>query len=186
MRNLLMRNLLLCFVLAFPVLAQTPAPPAPRPTTITDTQLFHVVLLRASRTGTDDTEGLPKAALKALDDLREFLPFKHYRLLDSQLVRMAQGIGGQVAMAPYQVKFTYERTGEKLAISSFMVMPATATEQPTPRAGDHESSRIAPQAIKPLISTAFQMDRGETIVVGSSRIAGDEALIVLLTAVRSK
>jgi len=181
-----MRNLLLSLVFALPAFAQTPAPPAPRPATITDTQLFHVVLLRASRSGADDTEGLPKAALKALDDLREFLPFKHYRLLDSELMRLAQGVGGKVAMAPYQVKFAYERTGEKLAISAFTVMPAQAIEQPTPRAGDHESSRIAPAAVKPLISTAFQMDRGETIVVGSSRIAGDEALIVLLTAVKSK
>lgn len=180
-----MRYVLLSLALALPLIAQSPAPapPAPRAAAITDTQLFHVVLLRASRSGADDTEGLPKAAMKALDDLREFLPFKHYRLLDSELVRMAQGIGGQVAMAPYQVKFAYERSGEKLAISAFSVMP----EQPTPRPSSiHESSRIAPQAIKPLIATAFQMDRGETIVVGSSRIAGDEALIVLLTAVKSK
>lgn len=178
-----MRNLLLCFILSLPALAQTPAPaPVPRPAAITDTQLFYVVLLRASRGGADDTEGLPKAAMKALDDLREFLPFKHYRLLDSELVRMAQGVGGQVAMAPYHVKFVYERTGETLAISAFSVMP----EQPTPRAADRDSSRIAPVAVKPLISTAFQMERGETVVVGSSRIAGGEALIVLLTAVKSK
>lgn len=179
-----MRNLLLAFVLAVPAFAQTPAPQAPRPVAIVDTQLFHVVLLHASRSGADDTEGLPKAALKALDDLREFLPFKHYRLLDSELLRVANGRGGQVAMGAYQVTFTYQRTGEKLAIPSFTVAP----EQPTPRppTPGEEPSRIAPKATKPLISTAFQMERGETIVVGSSRIAGDEALLVLLTAVKSK
>lgn len=211
-----MRKLLIALLLTIPAFAQTPAPPAPRaaaaapapatprPAKATpvpaaavtpkppmqpagETQLFHVVLLRASRTGGDDTEGLPKAAMKALGDLREFLPFKHYRLLDSELVRMGAGGMGQVSMDPYHVRFAHIRKGGKLAITSFTVLPAGAIEQPTPRAGAAgELDRIAPPAIKPLISTSFEMERGETIVVGSSRITGGEALVVLLTAVNSK
>jgi hypothetical protein len=34
-----------------------------------------------------------------------------------------------------------------------------------------------------LIDTTFNMDVGETVVVGTSRLQGDKALIVLLTAV---
>ena len=34
-----------------------------------------------------------------------------------------------------------------------------------------------------MIDTSFQMKIGETVVVGTSKIAGDRALIVLLTAV---
>jgi hypothetical protein len=34
-----------------------------------------------------------------------------------------------------------------------------------------------------VIDTSFSMDIGETIVVGTSRLQGDTALIVLLTAV---
>jgi len=183
-----MRKLLIAVLFTLPLFAQTPAPAAPRATFTTgETQLFHVVLLRASRSGGDDTEGLPKAALKAVEDLREFLPFKHYRLLDSELVRVAQGPSAQVAMEPYQVRFAFTRKGEKLDIESFTVLPAQAIEQPTPRAGSApEAARIAPAAVKPLIATSFQMDRGETIVVGSSRIAGGEAIVVLLTAVKSK
>jgi hypothetical protein len=37
---------------------------------------------------------------------------------------------------------------------------------------------------RPLIRTSFSMDVGETVVVGTSRLDGDKALIVLLTAVR--
>ena len=34
-----------------------------------------------------------------------------------------------------------------------------------------------------IIDTTFNMDVGETVVVGTSRLQGDKALIVLLTAV---
>jgi hypothetical protein len=34
-----------------------------------------------------------------------------------------------------------------------------------------------------IIDTSFAMDVGETVVVGTSRVAGDKALIALLTAV---
>jgi hypothetical protein len=34
-----------------------------------------------------------------------------------------------------------------------------------------------------VIDTSFNMDIGETVVVGTSRLQGDKALIVLLTAV---
>ena len=35
---------------------------------------------------------------------------------------------------------------------------------------------------RPIINTSFNMDVGETVVVGTSRLQGDTALIVLLTA----
>jgi hypothetical protein len=36
-----------------------------------------------------------------------------------------------------------------------------------------------------IIDTSFTMDIGETVVVGTSRLQGDKALIALLTAVSS-
>jgi hypothetical protein len=36
-----------------------------------------------------------------------------------------------------------------------------------------------------MIDTSFTMDIGETVVVGTSRLKGDKALIALLTAVPS-
>jgi hypothetical protein len=39
------------------------------------------------------------------------------------------------------------------------------------------------RAAHAVIDTSFAMDVGETVVVGTSRVAGDKALIALLTAV---
>jgi hypothetical protein len=39
---------------------------------------------------------------------------------------------------------------------------------------------------RPLIDTSFTMDVGETVVVGTSRVNGDRAIIVLLTAVAKR
>jgi hypothetical protein len=36
---------------------------------------------------------------------------------------------------------------------------------------------------RPVVATSFSMDTGETVVVGTSRVQGDKALILLLTAV---
>jgi hypothetical protein len=188
-----MRVTLILFLIAVAAVAgaqPTPSPSAPaagpRPSAqmLDETQLFQIVLLRGSRRGTDDTDGLPKAAAKAVADLRDFLPFKHYQFLDSAVVRMAYGMAGEVSMTPYQVKFSYERKNDTLAIWRFTVLPARKIEQPVPAPAATTSPRaaIAPEAVKPLISTSFQMDKGETVVVGSSKINGDEALIVLLTA----
>jgi hypothetical protein len=183
--------ILLLVALAATLGAQpTPAPSAPqagpRPSSpvLDETQLFQVVLLRGSRRGTDDTDGLPRSAAKALADLRDFLPFKHYQLLDSAIVRMAYGMNGEVSMTPYQVKFSYERKNDKISIWLFTVLPAKKIEQPMPPAASAQSRQTpyAPEAVKPLISTSFQMEKGETVVVGSSKINGDEALVVLLTA----
>jgi hypothetical protein len=56
-----------------------------------------------------------------------------------------------------------------------------------PRAASEASKETqgrAPRAPRDLISTSFSLKKGETIVVGTSKIDGtDEALVVLLTAV---
>ena len=185
-----MRKLLIALLLLVPATFAfaeegTPAPPPSHAAMVGDTQLFQVVLLRASRKGVDDTEGLPKSAEKALADVREFLPFKHYKLLDSAIVRMSQSMPGSTTVSTYEVKFSYERKENKLSIWWFTVLPAgkkTETPKPSSAWWDRPPA-VAPEAVKPLISTSFMMDRGETVVVGSSKINGDEALVVLLTAI---
>ena len=46
--------------------------------------------------------------------------------------------------------------------------------------------RAQTSAGRAIIDTSFTMDLGETVVVGTSRLQGDKALIVLLTAVPRK
>ena len=41
-----------------------------------------------------------------------------------------------------------------------------------------------PHGARPIIDSSFTMDAGETVVVGTSRLGGDKALIALVTAVR--
>lgn len=45
------------------------------------------------------------------------------------------------------------------------------------------AGRQAARTVQPLIDTAFTMRLGETVVVGTSRVRGDKALIAVLTAV---
>ena len=55
-------------------------------TVVTPRQLrgFSVVLVEGDLRGANATEGLPAAATKALADVKDFLPYKGYRLLDTQ------------------------------------------------------------------------------------------------------
>ena len=59
-----------------PSIADTSPMPAP--------QGFSVVLVLGEMQGNGATEGVPAAARKALADMKDFLPYKGYRLLDTQ------------------------------------------------------------------------------------------------------
>jgi hypothetical protein len=59
-----------------PSIAETSTMPAP--------QGFSVVLVLGEMQGNGAAEGVPAAARKALADMKDFLPYKGYRLLDTQ------------------------------------------------------------------------------------------------------
>jgi hypothetical protein len=186
MKKLLMALLML---FALPLTAsdnEAPEAPAstPRPTPHAGghTQLFQVILLRGTATGPEELIGLPKNAEKAIRDVRDFLPFKSYKLLDSGLVRIEEGLEGAVRLdgiAPqqYDVRVAWQQQAAKLSIWRFAVIPVR------PKATTPLPPGVAPEADRPLITTAFSVDLGETIVVGSSKLGGDQALVVLFTAV---
>ena len=62
-----------------PIKKLTNADPVPR-------RGFNVVLLLGDMQGIDGQDSIPVAARKALADMRDFLPFKNYRLLDTQWI----------------------------------------------------------------------------------------------------
>src|SRR5687768_18455650 len=69
------------------VLAQQGPPRQPPEAATRQIQGFNVVLVLGETHPSDATESvedLPSGAKKALADMREFLPYKHYRVLDSQ------------------------------------------------------------------------------------------------------
>lgn len=158
------------------------------------TQSFQVLLLSAgNKPGTSGLE-IPANAQKALADLKGFLPFKSYQLLDAVWMRATQdrltvgrisGRGG----VDYQVRLRFRNLGNpkdrNLFVDAFSLMEQPST--PKPSAPDtKEGGSIAPPSSRALIDTSFGLKGGETIVVGTSKIDGtDEALVVLLTAVPS-
>lgn len=182
-----------------PALAQeTPAPPAKVPWRTSGTvasQLFHVTLVAASRQDGAGGEGdLPKAVAKALDDIKDFLPYRGYHVVDSALVRGSgeahtrlTGPGG----TPYEATILFRQAeggaGNAYLVDQFVLKKVPRMED---LQRDLESARrgasamIAPMASEPNLTASFRITRGETVVVGSSRIdGGGDAMIVLLTAV---
>jgi hypothetical protein len=156
------------------------------------TQSFQVLLLAAGAKAADSGLEIPANARKALDDLKGFLPFKSYRLLDAVWIRATQDrlAVGQIsggAGAGYQVRLRFRNLGNpkdrNLFVDTFSLMAQPATPKPS-AAG--EGQPMAPPAPRALIDTSFGLKGGETIVVGTSKVDGaEEALVVLLTAVPS-
>lgn len=134
------------------------------------TQVFHLVLLGAGSKPNGPAPTLAPGAQKALDDLKAFLPFKSYRMVDTALIRVTRDEVAQArtaALGPggYKVALRFRSggsDGRKLTIDGFSL--------------DDDKGDI--------IQTSFAMDVGETVVVGTSSITGsEEALVAILTAV---
>jgi hypothetical protein len=176
--------LLLMITIALPLAAsdnEAPAAPEATPKAVAGpSQLFQVILLRGTTTGNAEIVGLPKNAEKAIKDMRDFLPFKSYRLLDSGLLRVQDLGKARLSGIPpqqYEVRVAYRAMPNgKLSIWEFKIV-AMKLPGATPL-----PPGVAPEAERAVIDTSFTVDLGETIVVGSSRLGGDQALIVLFTA----
>ena len=153
------------------------------------TVLFQIILLRASMSGTDELNGLPKNAGKAVADIRDFLPYKSYRILDSALLRASQDAGGWTRLdgippQQYDVRILFKpASGERLNIWDFTVQRARASEAEAPVATPAPSGATPQPPERPVISTSFSVEIGETIVVGSSKLAGGDAMVILFTAI---
>jgi hypothetical protein len=158
------------------------------------TQSFQVLLLAAGSRAGNSALDVPANAQKALNDLKGFLPFKSYELLDAVWLRATQDrtVQGRIAGrggAGYEVRLRFRNVGnpedKNLFFDTFHIRDEPRTPRP-PVAGSSDASSLAPQPIRDLISTTFGIKIGETIVVGTSKVNGsDEALVVLLTAVPS-
>jgi hypothetical protein len=185
-------------------------------------------------------DNVPAAARKALTDIKDFLPYKSFRLLDSQwtlccgrsaITTRLRGPEDQdyalelnPSSAPngkWYVRFalweprTAETTvstngGASTLLETERVQLERQLEELRKNNGDNhpdvvrlrrrldaldaqsQASRdgeIARRTLAPslprraIIDTSFTMDVGETVVVGTSRLKGDKAIIALLTAV---
>jgi hypothetical protein len=240
-----------------PMQPQGTAAPAP------EISGFSVVLVVGETQASGPTSGaseLSPGAQRALADMREFLPYKHYRVLDSQWTsccsprsqaRVSGRLQGLIAASspnnalnlvprPYAFNITAAtdrpniatrfvlsleepvRSGDPEKLRDFqrerqdikgeienlqaqiqatqrkVEVGAVSREDLLPLHNRYESMRRrladldqtieeASAAIqRPIIDSSFTMTAGETVVVGTSRLGGDKALIALVTAVRKK
>jgi hypothetical protein len=159
------------------------------------TQSFQLTLLAADNRagGADAAPELPKAAQKALQDMKDFLPFKSYRVLDMAWLRTTGSAEAHLAgddQTAFTAELQFGRVGDpaakELLVERFVLR---ALRSPRPRAAEPAASgKAAPESPGPLhedlIRTTFGIHVGETVVVGTSKQGGDSsALVVLLTAV---
>ena len=211
-------------------------------------QGFSVVLVLGELQGAAPSDSVPAAARKALADMKDFLPYKSYKLLDTQWT-LCCGRSGIVTRlrGPEEQDYDLELdpspsdTSGKWNVRFTLRDPVgTVARGETPSADVARSASIVAQraeleaklrtlkerysdthpevqALKKqlndlqmqqeqvraeetakryrlvasagrqraMIDTSFTMDIGETVVVGTSRLKGDKALIALLTAVPS-
>ena len=215
--------------------AQTPRPHADADSDLNGVQAFSVILLLGDMQTATTQDNVPTAARKALADMKDFLPYKGYRLLDAQWTLccargpMASRLKGADEQE-YELRLTTNRAGDGRVNVGFNLTDAGTDGDDEGRAnleaqielvrkkraevarkievgaassGDvlavdqellvlqrqldkEKSQRTGPSRRRAVIDTAFRMDVGETVVVGTSRIKGDKALIALLTAVPAK
>ena len=208
-------------------------------------QGFSVVLVLGELQGTATSDSVPAAARKALADMKDFLPYKSYRLLDTQWT-LCCGRSGIVTRlrGPEEQDYDLELdpspsdTSGKWTVRFTLRDPIAGVARGESPAADRSASLVAQRAEleakirtlkerysdthpevqqlksqlavlerqqeqvrteealkryrlvassgrRAMIDTSFTMDIGETVVVGTSRLKGDKALIALLTAVPS-
>ena len=136
-------------------------------------QGFSVALLLGEVNGGGTPDNLPPGATKALADLREFLPYKNYRLLDTQWIRCcaASSVTGRLRGLDEQ-QYTFH-----IGIHSISGQKMTSTFS----LANEDVLPTTPK--KAVLSSNFAMETGETVVIGTSSLKGHRALVVLLTAV---
>ena len=206
-----------------PVAPAIPVPAPAPPTTVaapgatvaqaTSARLrgFSVVLLLGEAQGSATPDGLAQPARKALADIKDFLPYRGYRVLDTQWIAgtersvleiRLQGVDSQeyifsletlnvdsggainahVSMSTPGVNdATRAQAMARIAQLENFITPSGRNTAETQRELAQLKQLVA--GGQNVIRTYIRITAGETIVVGTSRVQGDKALVVLLTAV---
>ena len=170
-----------------PAVARAEEVPAAESAT-TDTWLIQLVLLVGSTSGPSNLNDLPQNTRQALQDIQQFLPFKSFKVWDTALIRSASGARG-ILSSPldeyhFELDFRRVRRENGAGTARLMFHNVQITEKVRSSRRKKLGPGDAPPAWREIIRTSFAVQEGETIVVGSSRLnGGDEALLVLLTAI---
>jgi hypothetical protein len=206
---------------------------------------FSVALVIGDLTGASTADNLPAGAKKALTEMRDFLPYKSYRLLDTHWILCCSSSQASVAGRlrgseedeySFQIHARPASESTELAITFLLrdVSGSAADQAYTEVLSADRARRVTEQQIltsvleqryaesraklnenhpdvaklraelddarrkvqeergsmvrttarstRPVLDSTFNMKVGETVVIGTSRLKGDKALIALLTA----
>jgi len=214
---------------------------------VTGMRGFSVALVIGDLTGASTApDNLPAGAKKALSDMRDFLPYKSYRLLDTHWILCCSSSQASVAgrlrgsdedeysfqiyarpaseSAELAITFSLRDVGAAFSGTADQAVTSVLSSADRSRrlselqelerrylearikSGDNNTeqrklraeledarrrvqemerasrSRTTPRATRPVLDSTFNMKVGETVVIGTSRLKGDKALIALLTA----
>ena len=153
-------------------------------------QGFSVVLILGEAQGSVPSQGLSAPAQKALAEIRDFLPYKGYRVLDTQWVAgsafgNSRGRIRGIDQKDYEFKLdTFPNDVGAARPGAPGALSQARFQLTTPAMGFTTSG--GKLGVETLLDSTFAIKSGETVVVGTSRVQGDTALIVLLTAVAGK
>ncbi len=196
---------------------------------------FSVSLVLGDLAGAATPDTLPAGAKKALSDMRDFLPYKSYRLLDTHWIlccsnTQSASVSGRLRGAEedeysFYIDVRPANEWSELAVRFNMRETAGADHGATTVVSTESSKRMTDLArerqeaekraavglasraeleetrrriaaaehsaqaraatrssVRNVLDSTFSMKVGETVVIGTSRLKGDKALIALLTA----
>lgn len=170
--------------------ADAPAP-RPEPRGGDTTYTFQLVLLVADTKGDQEFENVPANAQKALRDVKGFLPYTSYRLLDLAWLRSSRTAEAQVSGPDgrsLSAAIRFHSDASRIEIERLVIVeaprPPMLLEAPRKDGAPTAIAPITPQPVRPLLETSFGMKAGETVVVGTAKLDGpSKALVVLLSAI---
>lgn len=147
-----------------------------------ETRAFHIIVLSASPDGVI-ASNVPESARSALDDVSDFLPFSGFDVLGSGWIRTSSH--GRTTLAgtvEFIAELAFRPTTDPVApllIEEFSVYQNKQIEM-------RVDGNVTTQYMRSgTLETTFTISPGETVVVGTSKLNGDDsAVVVLLTAVQ--
>ena len=149
-----------------------------------ETKAFHVIVLAAGTATTDQDVDIPTGARQALSDFAEFMPYSSFEVLGSGLLRTSRQ--AQTTL-PGPVEFSVGIAFRPVSDPNAPILIENFEIAQEIQPAYTPSGEVARGAYsRQVLQTTFSIEPGETVVVGTSKLEGDAAaVIVLLTAIQN-
>ena len=150
-----------------------------------ETKAFHIIVLSAGTQTTSDQDlDIPAGARQALSDFAEFMPYSSFEVLSSGFLRTSRQAQTTLpGPVEFSVNIVFRPVSDAQAPILIEAFDISQRIQPTyAPSGDVARDAYSRQVLQ----TTFTIEPGETVVVGTSKLEGDnDAIIVLLTVIQN-